>query len=49
MKLLGVFAIVCLLIGLFGGIANGTISVVESILDIVLIAINVILLTNEER
>lgn len=49
MKSLEVFAIICLLIGMFGGIANGTISAVELIFTIVLIIIDAILLISEER
>lgn len=49
MKAVGVIAIVCLLIGIFGGLAYGTISNAEIIFSAVLIFANVmILLTNDD-
>ncbi len=48
MKALGVIAIVCLLIGVFGGLAYGTISTAEIILSVALIFADVrILLTDD--
>ena len=49
MKAVGVFAIVCLLIGIFGGLAYGTISDAEIIFSAVLIFADVlILLTSDD-
>lgn len=44
MKAVSVFAIVCLLIGIFGGLAYGTISDAEIIFSAVLIVANVFIL-----
>ena len=49
MKAVGVFAIVCLLIGVFGGLAYGTISDAEIIFSAVLIVADVlVLLTSDD-
>ena len=49
MKAVGVFAIVCLLIGIFGGLAQGTISDAEIIFSAVLIFADVlVLLTSDD-
>lgn len=49
MKAVSVFAIVCLLIGIFGGLARGTISDAEIIFSAVLIFADVmILLTGDD-
>ena len=49
MKMVGVIAIVCLLIGIFGGLAYGTISDAEIVFSSVLIfADAMILLTSDD-
>jgi hypothetical protein len=49
MKALGVFAIVCLLIGIFGGLAYGTISDAEIIFSTVLIFVDVLILLTDDN
>jgi hypothetical protein len=49
MKALGVFAIVCLLIGIFGGLAYGTISDAEIIFSTVLIFADVLILLTDDN
>ena len=49
MKAVGVFATICLLIGIFGGLAYGTISTAEIVFSAVLIFADVlVLLTNDD-
>ena len=49
MKAIGVFAIVCLLIGVFGGLAYGTISDAEIIFSAVLIVADVMILMTDDN
>lgn len=48
MKAVGVIAIVCLLIGIFGGLAYGIISDAEIIFSVVLIFANVMILLTDD-
>lgn len=48
MKAVGVFAIICLLIGVFGGLAYGTISNAEIVFSAVLIFANVMILLTDD-
>jgi len=49
MKAVGVIAIVCLLIGIFGGLAYGTISDAEIIFSAVLIVADVMVLLTDDN
>ena len=49
MKSVGVIAIVCLLIGIFGGLTQGTISDAEIIFSAVLIFADVLILLTDDN